>query len=140
MHPNAAVISEGESRIRIAREDTVLDVCWYGFAGARCVRGGWDELQGWYAERFGPALPASVLVLDARGPVPAYFGYALIPQPSREAPTPAVSMASARAVEVRIGGRHHRINITSPPGIASVNECYITQRQIRIIPPVSRRR
>lgn len=111
-HPDVAVVAQDESWIRVARDEVVLDVCWYGFAGARCVRGEDTELQGWYAAKFGPASPATVLILEGRRKVPASFGYALIPQRSLETSRPVVSMHDDRSIHVRVGEIDYRISDT----------------------------
>jgi uncharacterized heparinase superfamily protein len=112
-HPEVAIISEGESWIRVAREDVVLDVCWYGFKRSRCVRGQSDEIQGWYAERFGLPVPAHVLTLDGQGTVPAHFGYALVPKSCREDDLTTVRMRAPDMLEIGMGSDNFRF-VLSP--------------------------
>ncbi len=119
LHPEARVIAQGDSWIRVAHDDVVLDVSWYGFTAARLVTGQTGDLQGWYADRFGSPLPNTVLAFDGRGVIPASFGYALVPQPSREAPASSVSIAPSGGLDVVVGPRRHRVAMARSAG--SVN-------------------
>ncbi len=111
-HPEVEVADQGPSWIRLVRDRSVLDLCWYGFGGASIVRGQSDPIQGWYADHFGPAAPAAVLVLDGSGPLPARFGYAMVPQPSRSA-APAAVMLQDTGVEICVGGRTRQLPLAS---------------------------
>lgn len=107
-HPDVSVIAQHESSIRVAREKVILDVAWFGFESGACVRGERDELQGWYAERFGQPTPSTVLVLDGCGDLPANFGYVLVPRPDIDAPQATASNTSSHGIEIRLGDSTYR--------------------------------
>lgn len=103
LHPDVRVLAEGASWIRIVRDGAVLDVCWYGFSAARIVQGQSDPPQGWYAERFGCPVPASVLILEGAGLVPARFGYALVPGLAPNSSAVELHSDPSGGIDVRIG-------------------------------------
>jgi hypothetical protein len=107
-HPAARVTGRGDSWLRLERGAAILDVCWYGAADASLVIGQHDPLLGWYAERFGPAVPAPVLVLTGHGALPVRFGYALVPQASPADPPASIELSP-------IGERRIRIDFTTFP-------------------------
>lgn len=118
LHPDSEVIAQTASWLRIARDETVLDLAWYGFGEARGSRGQSGELQGWYAERLGPPIANTVLMLDGSGEVPASFGYALVPRPSREAPAAAISLSPSGELDVMVDDRTHRINLAAAVSVS----------------------
>ncbi|HUE85923.1 MAG TPA: alginate lyase family protein [Vicinamibacterales bacterium] len=77
--PDVSVDHDGERRAQLSRPDQRLAIACFGFAAASVVRGAEAPHQGWYAPEFGRRLPASVLVLSNRGPLPAHCGYLIVP-------------------------------------------------------------
>jgi hypothetical protein len=101
LHPAAIVTIVGDDCAQVCRGGVRLDVVWFGCDGARVVSGESDPYQGWYAERFGPAVPAPVLVLNGEGPLPATFGFALIPQPIGALPARLTISSDGRPIVER---------------------------------------
>ena len=121
LHPEAVVIQQTTSQVRVARDRAVVDICWFGPVEALLVRGHHDPLQGWFAERFGPAAPSTVLVLEGRGTLPVRFGYALIARGGVDDAPAIVSVSDGGSVEVANRGRAAVVDLTLPTPIVSVS-------------------
>jgi hypothetical protein len=66
-------------------------------------------LQGWYAEKFGPAIPSTALVLNGRGKLPAQCGFAVVPQSDLQSPVATVVDFSENSVDVHTGRERYRL-------------------------------
>lgn len=87
-HPDVRIVERHADWLRLMRDGQVVDIHWHGFSSAAVVTAQRDRLQGWYADRFGAAVAASVLVLSGRGQLPVECGYDIVPKWSAGAPLP----------------------------------------------------
>jgi uncharacterized heparinase superfamily protein len=113
LHPDAKVDLVGAASAAVSGQRSALRIAWFGDVTPALVRGATDPIQGWYAPEFGSRSPATTVVLQGRGSVPAQFGYVLVPQaaPAFE----AVSVVGGHgAFHVMIGSREYAITLTAP--------------------------
>jgi uncharacterized heparinase superfamily protein len=76
LHPSVLVtLIDGVARARVGALE--MDIEPLNCEGMTCESGVLDPAQGWYAERFGQAVPAPVLTMQARGGGGRSFGYIL---------------------------------------------------------------
>lgn len=106
-HPEAAFTAHPDGGWLLQRDGVSLRVVAFGVGESSVLAGSLDPVQGWYAPEFGIRLPAPVLILSATGPVPAIFGWLLVPDPPHGAL--AVEAAPGRLVRACIGGRWYEV-------------------------------
>ena len=76
LHPSFEVTVEG-NRARAMSADAAVEIEMRGVDRVRVARGEREPAQGWYAPRFGTALPAPVLVMEIDANDGRDFGYTL---------------------------------------------------------------